>query len=72
MKNDTDYEFPEGWGLYTDEQKCEWFEEERAWRQVLRQYKAGMWDQWDEERIEEGIPLEEALAEADRNEFKKK
>jgi len=72
MKNNTDYNFPETWGLFTDEQKCRWYEEERAWRQVQRQYDAGMWDQWDEERLEEGIPLEEALARVERNEFKKK
>jgi len=72
MKNDTDYEFPEAWGLYTDAQKNDWFEEERAWRQMQRQYEAGMWNQWDEERLEEGVPLEEAFARAENNEFKKK
>jgi hypothetical protein len=72
MKNTTDYVFPEDWGLRTPEQKDAWFKEERAFRQMMRQYEAGMYDQWDEERLEGGITLGEALAKADRNEFKKK
>jgi len=39
---------------------------------VMRQYEAGMYDQWDEERLEGGITIGEALAKADRNEFRKK
>lgn len=37
IKNSTDYNFPPGWGLYTDMQKCTWYEEERAYRQAMRQ-----------------------------------
>lgn len=72
MKNTTDYVFPEDWGLRTPEQKDAWFKEERSFRQVMRQYEAGMYDQWDEERLEGGITIGEALAKADRNEFRKK
>jgi hypothetical protein len=35
--NDTDYEFPQGWGLYSDEQKHQWFVRERVFRQSVRQ-----------------------------------
>jgi len=72
MKNSTDYVFPETWGLFTDEQKCEWYEQERAWRQVKSQYEAGMWNQWTEDRLESGVSLNEAVATVERSEFKKK
>lgn len=35
--NNTDYEFPPNWWTFTDEQKCEWFMEERSRRQAARQ-----------------------------------
>jgi hypothetical protein len=40
MKNSTDYEFPEGWGLYSDKQKHDWFVRERVFRQAVRQNTA--------------------------------
>jgi hypothetical protein len=35
--NTTDYEFPDGWGLYSDAQKNAWFIRERVFRQAIRQ-----------------------------------
>ena len=35
--NTTDYEFPEGWGLFTAEQKHTWFVRERVFRQACQQ-----------------------------------
>jgi len=35
--NTTDYEFPDGWGLYSDEQKSLWFMRQRVFRQAVRQ-----------------------------------
>ena len=37
MMNTTDYEFPEVWGLMTDEQKQMWYALERCMRQAERQ-----------------------------------
>jgi len=37
LRNETDYIFPPAWGRYSPEQKCEWYTEERAYRQALRQ-----------------------------------
>lgn len=36
-RNKTDYEFPDGWGLMTPEQKNQWFIRERVFRQACRQ-----------------------------------
>ena len=36
-RNTTDYEFPPGWGLMSDSEKCEWYKQERAFRQACRQ-----------------------------------
>lgn len=35
--NTTDYNFPDGWGLYTPEEKSMWFERERSFRQAREQ-----------------------------------
>ena len=35
--NNTDYDFPETWGLMSDEQKNDWFVRERIFRQACRQ-----------------------------------
>ncbi len=36
-RNTTDYEFPPGWGLMSDAEKCEWYKQERAFRQACQQ-----------------------------------
>jgi hypothetical protein len=36
-RNQTDYEFPDAWGLYTDRQKHEWFVRERTFRRAIAQ-----------------------------------
>jgi len=36
-RNQTDYEFPDSWGLYTDRQKHEWFVRERTFRRAIAQ-----------------------------------
>lgn len=35
--NTTDYEFPDGWGLFTPAEKCRWYIRERVFRQAIRQ-----------------------------------
>jgi len=85
-ENTTDYNFPDWWGLLkarveddedpltkeeADEIRHKWFVRQRVWRQVNRQYSAGMWDQWTQKRLNAGIPLEEALARTGRNRFRK-
>jgi hypothetical protein len=37
MQNHTDYDFPDSWGLYTDDMKHDWFVRERTLRQAGRQ-----------------------------------
>lgn len=36
-ENTTDYDLPEMWGRMSDEEKAEWFSEERNRRQAMRQ-----------------------------------
>jgi len=55
LHNRTDYNLPEGWGQMTPEQKDQWFLTQRVWRQINRQYDAGMWDQWDVETLRAGL-----------------
>jgi len=68
----TDYNFPPNWGMLTDEQKAEWFLEQRVRDQMKRQYDAGMWDQWDEDRLSNGVTFEEAWNMAGSNQYRKK
>ena len=51
LKNNTDYEFPEAWGLMTDEEKCEWYTWERTRRQANRQL-AATWEKRERDRRE--------------------
>jgi len=37
LKNNTDYNFPQSWGLFSDEQKCQWFTTERVARRARKQ-----------------------------------
>ena len=54
--NETDYEFPTGWGLFPSEDRSMWFERERSFRQASRQNtafgRAYEQAQEDEERID--------------------
>jgi hypothetical protein len=36
-----DYNHPSDWHTYTDAEKCRWYTQERARRQVIRQKEAG-------------------------------
>lgn len=51
MKNTTDYNFPDGWGLYTDEQKDQWYKEQRTYRQAMRQKT--VWKRKRQEKLSE-------------------
>jgi hypothetical protein len=51
MKNTTDYNFPDGWGLYTDEQKDQWYKEQRTYRQAMRQKT--VWKRKQQEKLSE-------------------
>lgn len=37
MKNTTDYDLPETWGLMSDEEKSAWYVRERVFRQAIGQ-----------------------------------
>ena len=72
--NSTDYDFPDGWGLFTPEQKDAWFKRERCFRQACRQntafgrrYRAV---QDDSEQEPRGIALQRALKQAGRGGFR--
>lgn len=58
--NETDYEFPDGWGLYTEAQRTAWFTQQRSKRRNRRidtsppqdatsrpADKDDIWDEWD-------------------------
>jgi len=68
LHNETDYNLPEGWGQMTPEQKDQWFLTRRVWRQINRQYDAGMWDQWDIETLRAGLTPRETAEELYENE----
>jgi hypothetical protein len=59
MINDTDYTFPDGWGLFTDSEKCRWYVEERCFRQAVRQSRSGMMQQFNERGAQLHEPVEE-------------
>jgi len=84
-QNNTDYVFPRWWGLLLErandpedpitrsevyETRSEWFLEQRVKDQMERQYEAGMWDQWSEERLEDGVSVQEGIAEVENNDYK--
>lgn len=61
LHNRTDYELPDGWGQMTPQQKSQWYLSQRVWRQINRQYDAGMWDQWDIETLQNGLTPTETI-----------
>jgi len=67
-ERNTDYDFPEEWGQMTPEQKDQWYLRQRVWRQINRQYDAGMWDQWDVETLRAGLTPREVAEEVHENE----
>jgi len=71
-QRNTDYNFPDGWGLLSDEEKCEWFLEQRILDQMERQYLAGMWEQFDKFLPEDRRRWVEAMRESDSNPYRKR
>lgn len=70
-KNTTDYDLPQGWGGFTDEQKSEWYLQERVFRQACQQDTAfgrRYRQQADETR---GISLPEAWKRAKHGGYRK-
>ena len=70
-QRNTDYSFPEGWGMMSAEQKSRWFLEQRVLEQVKRQHDAGMWRQFDKFEHTDAKRWVEAMRESDRNHFRK-
>jgi len=68
LHNRTDYDLPQGWGQMSEEERDQWFLTRRVWRQINRQYDAGMWDQWDIETLRAGLTPREAAEEVYENE----
>lgn len=66
-RNRTEYNFPEGWGLMSDDERAEWFLKRRAWWQLNLQYDNGMWDQWDDV---DGVSLREGWNQVNSNDYK--
>jgi hypothetical protein len=84
LKNNTDYTFPPWWGdllrlaemdddpmtrEQAEEIRSNWFWRQRELKQLKRQYDAGMWDQWDEERLDGELTIEEAINELQSNDY---
>jgi len=68
LHNRTDYDLPQGWGSMSEEQKSQWYLRQRVWRQINRQYDAGMWDQWDVETLRAGLTPRETAEQVYENE----
>jgi len=68
--NTTDYNFPEDWGMWSPEERADWFLEQRVRVQLKRQYDAGMWPQWDDSRLTDGMTLVEAYKKTEANPFR--
>lgn len=87
VSNDTDYNFPEMWYMIlnrvedendpltkeeADEMMSEWFTTQRILWHLKLQKDAGMWSQWNEERIENGMELMDAWRMANSNQYRRK
>ena len=84
MGNQTDYQFPQWWGLLqqrvnddddpltkadADEIRSDWFTHQRVLRQLERQHDAGMWEQWSDVN---GQSVESAMNRATENPYRDK
>jgi len=84
-QNTTDYTFPRWWGMMlkeahnpnspvtrqeVEDQRNEWFWEQRAKKQLKRQYDAGMFNYLDE--LDDGVPFTEGIAAVENNEYQVK
>ena len=78
QRNETDYSFPQWWGWYleladdddydiTREQaeaiRCQWFAMQRDKWHLKLQYDAGVHGEWNEDRLDDGVALDEAYDE---------
>jgi hypothetical protein len=70
MRDTTDYTFPEGWGLYTPEQKHHWYVRERVFRQAVRQDTAFGRKARSGSSDESGVPLADAWKRAGRGGYR--
>lgn len=85
--NDTDYNFPDMWGILpkrvddendpltkeeADQMMSDWFTTQRVLWQLKLQKDAGMWSQWSDEELEDGMSLMEAWQSAESNEYQDK
>lgn len=85
--NTTDYNFPDMWGIIlnrvadkndpltkeeADKMMSEWFTTRRVLWHLELQKDAGMWDQWTEEKIDEGVSMMDAWRRANSNQYRKK
>jgi len=76
--NRTDYSFPPWWGDYlqmaeddvygitreqAEEIRCQWFAMQRDKWHLKLQYEAGVHGEWNEDRLDDGVPLDEVYDE---------
>lgn len=59
LLNNSDYPLPQSWGKMSVEERNRWFTRYRIWRQINRQHDAGMWDQWDMDRLQNSLMARE-------------
>lgn len=85
--NNTDYNFPKMWGVIqervndeadpltkqeADQMRSDWFTTQRVLWQLKLQKDAGMWDQWDDEKLEDGVSFMEAWSSVNSNSYEYK
>ena len=85
--NDTDYNFPDMWGIIlnrvddendpltkeqADQMMSDWFTTQRVLWHLKLQKDAGMWGQWSDEELEQGMGLREAWESAGSSQYRDK
>lgn len=85
--NNTDYNFPDMWGILlnridddddpltkeeADEMMSDWFTTRRVLWHMKLQKDAGMWDQWTDEKLEQGMSMMDAWRKSNSNQYRKK
>jgi hypothetical protein len=70
-RRNTDYDFPQGWGKLSDEEKNTWFIRQRTYRQAWRQWDNGaMMQGFSEAELQGGAAPIEGVAAVKDNPFK--
>jgi hypothetical protein len=70
-EDNTDYDFPRGWGQLDAEAKDIWYKRQRAYRQAWRQWDAGaMMGGFSDEQLDGGLTPLEAVDKLSSNPYR--